>query len=276
MLKKTYTRNIANSSHLPIDSKAITNAMVLKLRQMSGRQIMVCKRVLVETNGDIDKALSLLRSRSQIQPLQPIKGVRNGIVVCRKSEDARTIVLTTLYCQTDFASRSEPFVTTANLLAESVLLCEDSKANRDIQENIAKDIASQELIADCANKTGEKIEIGNFKKYRLIGSGVIGAYVHFNRKLGSMVEIATNSEQVAVCLRSIANDIAMHIIALNPIAVDRNLASDQAEKFVENNYLVTQTFVKDNDKTIAEILAETAKKTGGQAKIKRFIRFEIS
>jgi elongation factor Ts len=271
MLKKTYSRNIANKSHLPTDSKEITNSMVLKLRRISGRQIMVCKRVLVETSGDIDKALLLLRSRSQTQPLQLINGIRNGIVVCRKSKDARTIVLATLYCQTDFASRSEPFVATANLLAESVLLCEDSKADRGIQENIAKDMAPQELIADCANKTGEKIEIGNFEKYRLIDSGVIGAYVHFNRKLGSMVKIATSSDQAAVCLRSLANDIAMHITAFNPVAIDEQPGNNN-----EGNCLVKQVFVRDDNKTVAEVLAETAKKAGGQAKIKRFIRFEIS
>ena len=208
--------------------------------------------------------------------ISPINGIRNGIVVCKKSKDARTMVLATLYCQTDFASRSEPFITTASLLAESVLLCGNNKGGQSIQETIAENMALQEIIADCAGKIREKIEIGDFKKYQLIDSGVIGAYVHFNGRFGSMVEIATSSDEVAVCLKSVAKDIAMHITALNPIAIDRNLASAQIEKFVENNCLVTQAFVKDNDKTIAEILAETAKKTGGEAKIKRFIRFEIS
>ena len=66
--------------------------------------------------------------------------------------------------------------------------------------------------------------------------------------------------EVAVCLKSVANDIVMHITAINLIAVDRNLVSTQLEKVVENNCLVTQGFVKDNNRIIAEILAETAKK----------------
>jgi len=160
-----------------------------------------------------------------------------------------------------------------------------------------------EYLTDAVSRTGEKTEVGDFVRYRLDGCGVIGSYVHFNNKLGVMVEIETSGDEVSCALAPIATDIAMHITAINPAGIDKDsidpaviekekaIAREQVKnkppniidkivegklgKFFKENCLVDQPFVKDDTKTVGQALAEAAKAAGGQAKIKRFVRLEI-
>ena len=144
--------------------------------------------------------------------------------------------------------------------------------------------------------------MGDFTRYS-VANGVIGTYVHFNNKLGSMVQVETANDEALEALSAIATDIAMHVTAINPAAVDRDsvdpaliekekaIAAEQVKnkpaniiekivegkinKFLKDNCLVDQMFVKDDSKTVGQALAEAAKQAGGEAKITRFIRFEI-
>jgi elongation factor Ts len=162
-----------------------------------------------------------------------------------------------------------------------------------------------DIVMESASKTGEKTQVGDFAKYRLDGPGLISIYVHFNRKVGTMVQIGVSDEQVAGsdATKQTAADIAMHITATKPLALDKEgidpdvierekaIYADQVKnkpaniidkivegkmkKFFVENCLVEQRFVKDDSKSVAQVLAETAKQVGGEAKIKRFVRFEV-
>jgi elongation factor Ts len=160
-----------------------------------------------------------------------------------------------------------------------------------------------DIITDTVSKTGEKVEVGAFTRYTLGGSGVFGNYVHFNNKIGSVLEVEASSDAVAQAVKQTADEIAMHITAINPLGLDqssispeviekeRAIAAEQVKgkpanilekivdgkigKFLKDNCLVEQPFVKDDSVTVGQAIANAAKAAGGQAKIKRFVRVEI-
>ena len=282
----------------------ITAGLVMKLRKMSGQGMMDCKKALQETAGDMDEAMALLRKKG-LATLEKRAGreTSEGRVVCRRSDDGKVAALATLCCETDFVSKSDDFVATADILAQCTLLADADEGADALMETAYDGRKFSEHLTDAVSKTGEKTEVGDFARYKLNASGVIGSYVHFNNKLGVMVQIETSADEVSCALAQVATDIAMHITAINPAGVDRDsidpeviekeraIAADQVKnkpaniidkiiegklgKFFKDNCLVDQPFVKDDTKTVAQALAEAAKAAGGQAKIKRFIRMEI-
>ena len=282
----------------------ISAGMVMKLRKMSGQGMMDCKNALKESGGDLDEAMAILRKKG-LATLAKRAGrdTTEGKVVSKISEDGKTAAMATLCCETDFVSKSDDFVAIANLLADSCLLCETDDGTENLSGTVVEGKTFTEHLTDTVSKTGEKTEVGDYVRYKLAGTGLIGTYIHFNDKLGAMVEIETDSDDAAKACGQVATDIAMHITAINPVSVDsdsidpaviekeRAIAAEQMKnkpaeiiekivdgkmgKFFKDNCLVDQPFVKDDSKTVREALAEGAKAGGGTAKIKRFMRFEI-
>ena len=282
----------------------ISAALVMKLRKMSGQGMMDCKKALAETGGDLDEAMALLRKKG-LATLEKRAGreTSEGRVVCRINEDSKTAAMATLCCETDFVSKSDDFASAAEKLCQCCLLCGADEGAENILETEVDGKKFSEILTDTVSKTGEKTEVGDYIRYKVSGNGLIGTYVHFNDKLGSMVQIETSNDDVSGGLSQTATDIAMHITAINPVAIDRDsidpgviekekaIAAEQVKnkpaniiekivegkinKFLKDNCLVDQMFVKDDSKTVGQALAEAAGKAGGEAKITRFIRFEI-
>lgn len=282
----------------------ISAATVMKLRKMSGQGMMDCKKALQETDGDLDAAMQLLRKKG-LATMEKRSGrdTTEGIVVSNISDDGKTAAMATLCCETDFVSRNDDFIALAEKLADCTLTCEGDQGAEAICNTQVDGKTFAEAITDVVSKTGEKTEVGDFTRYHIEGSGVFGSYVHFNNKIGTLVEIETENDDVSCGLATIATDIAMHITAINPDTVDRdsidaevvekekakaaeqitNKPPEIVEKIIEGKLgkffseycLVDQSFVKDDGKTVGQALADAAKAAGGQAKIKRFIRFEI-
>jgi elongation factor Ts len=284
----------------------VTAALVMKLRKMSGQGMMDCKKALLEADGQIDKAMVILRKKGMVT-LQKRLGreTSQGRVVCGKAQDGRTAAMVMLCCETDFVANSDDFVAAAEAVGQYALACKADEGADNILETSIDGRKFSEVVTQTAGKTGERIEVGDYARYRLPAGGVIGTYVHFNNKVGAMVEIGTGSEEVAAAegLKRIASDIAMHITAIKPLALDRDnvdseiiereksVAAEQVKnkpaniiekiiqgkmnKFFQENCLLEQAFVKDDNKSVAQVLAQEAERTGGQAEIKRFVRFEI-
>lgn len=282
----------------------ISAGTVMKLRKMSGQGMMDCKKALKESGGDLDEAMSILRKKG-LATLAKRAGrdTTEGKVVSKISEDSKTAAMATLCCETDFVSKSDDFIAIASLLADSCLLCEADDGVENLRGTVIEGKTFTEHLTDTVSKTGEKTEVGDYVRYKLSGTGLIGSYIHFNDKLGAMVEIETDSDDATKACGQVATDIAMHITAINPVSVDsdsidpaviekeRAIAAEQMKnkppeiiekivdgkmgKFFKDNCLVNQPFVKDDSKTVGQALAEAAKAGGGTAKIKRFIRFEI-
>jgi elongation factor Ts len=228
-----------------------------------------------------------------------------GLVVRKNSEDDKTSVLATLCCETDFVAKSDDFVATAKTLADYALACSADEGVDNLLETSVDGKTFNDILTETVSKTGEKTQVGDYAKFTLDGPGLIGSYIHFNEKVGTIVQIETSDEATAGndALKLAATDIAMHITATKPIALDKDqidtetierekaifaeqvkgkpeniiekIVEGKMQKFYQENCLLQQPFVKDDSKTVEQVLAEAAKQAGGEAKMKRFVRFEV-
>jgi len=284
----------------------ISAAMVVKLRKMSGQGMMDCKKALAEADGDVEKALEVLRKKGLATLAKRAeREVSEGRVVSKQSEDGKVATMATLCCETDFVAKSSDFAAASAALAEYAFVCPVDEGTENIVETAVDGKKFDAIVTEMASKTGEKIQVGDYAKYKLAGSGLISTYIHFNGKVGTMVEIETSDDKTASSdsVKQTAADIAMHITATKPLALDKDgvsaetvekerlifaeqvknkpaniidkIVDGKIKKFFAENCLVEQPFVKDDSKSVAEVLSESAKGAGGSAKIKRFVRFEV-
>ena len=280
----------------------ISASTVMKLRKISGQGMMDCKKALNDTNGDVDKAMELLRKKGLATLAKRAeRETSEGVVVSKTSEDGSIVALATLCCETDFVAKSDDFVAAAGALADFAMACPQDSGVENVLETSIDGNKFSDVLTETVSKTGEKMQVGDFARYTLDGHGLISVYIHFNQKVGTMVQIETADEVTAAAdsLRQVAADIAMHITAIKPLALDKSdiaaeiierekaifaeqiknkppniidkIVEGKLKKFFAENCLLEQPFVKDDSKTVAEVLAEAAR----EAKIKRFVRFEV-
>jgi elongation factor Ts len=284
----------------------ISAAMVMKLRKMTGQGMMDCKKALQEANGDIEQATDILRKKGLATLAKRAeRETSEGLVVRKSSADGKTAAMATLCCETDFVAKSDDFVATARTLADYALACSADEGVENVLETAVDGEKFSDLLTGTVSKTGEKTQVGDYAKYKLDGPGLISTYIHFNEKVGTMLQIETSDDKVAAAdtLKQTASDIAMHITATKPMALDKEqidseiierekaifaeqvqnkpaniiekIVEGKMRKFFAENCLLDQPFVKDDSKSVAQVLAEAAKQAGGEAKIKRFVRFEV-
>ncbi len=282
----------------------ITAATVMKLRKMSGQGMMDCKKALKDTNGDIDEAMNILRKKGMAtMEKRAARDTSQGRIVVKTAGE--TTVMASLCCETDFVAKNEDFIDAANLLCDYVLKC-DCDGGEKIEDVEIDGKKFETVITDLVSKTGEKTEIGDCVKYKAGENSCIGSYIHFNNKVGAIVELEASDAATAKSeeLKKIAEDICMHISALNPMALNKDnvdpeaiekekaIAAEQVQnkpaniidkivegkinKFLSENCLVNQKFVKNEELTVEQAVAQAAKAAGGTASIKRFDRIEIA
>ncbi len=284
----------------------ISASMVMKLRKMSGQGMMDCKKALEESNGDVEQAVDILRKKGLATLAKRAeRETTEGLVVGKKSEDGKVAAMATFCCETDFVTKSDDFKAGATKLGDFALACSADEGTGNVLETTVGGKKFSDIVTEIVSKTGEKIQVGDFAKYKLDGLGLISTYIHFNGKVGTMVQIETSDEKTAEAevMRRTAADIAMHITATKPLALDKSgisaekiereksifaeqiknkpaniidkIVEGKMKKFFSENCLIEQQFVKDDSKTVAQILDEAAKQSGGTANIKRFVRFEV-
>jgi elongation factor Ts len=284
----------------------IAAATVMKLRKMSGQGMMDCKQALTESDGDLDKAIEILRKKGLATLAKRAeRETSEGLVISKTSSDGSTVALASLCCETDFVTKSDDFAAAAEKLGDYCLACSQDTGADALAQTELDGKKFSDIITETVSKTGEKTQIGDYARFKLDSPGLIAVYIHFNHKVGTMLQIETSDDNVASAdsVRTAANDIAMHITATKPLALDKDgidpkiiekekaiyaeqvkgkpaniidkIVEGKMKKFYTENCLLEQPFVKDDSKTIAKVLEEAAKSAGGTAKIKRFARFEV-
>jgi elongation factor Ts len=244
------------------------------------------------------KGLATLAKRAE-------RETSEGAVISWQSPDNKEAALATLCCETDFVAKSDDFLQLARDIRDYIGSTKGTQGAESVLQTILAGRTFQEVLTEVVSKTGEKMQVGDYARFRLEGAGIIGTYVHFNNKVGSMVQIETSDGQVAQApsIKQAASDIAMHITASKPIALDidsldpevierergiyaaqvqnkppevvKRIVEGKLKKFYSDYCLLEQPFVKDDSKTVRQVLAEAAKQAGGQADIKQFVRFEV-
>ena len=284
----------------------ISTSTVVKLRKISGQGMMDCKNALNQANGDIDKALEILRKKGLATLAKRAeRETSEGVVISTANDDKKVTGLATLCCETDFVAKSNDFITAANAMTDYILHCSADEGIENLLETAVNGKKLRDVITEVVSKTGEKIEVGDYARYKLDSPGLISVYVHFNKKVGAMVQMDTDTEETSKSpvIAQVAADIAMHVTAAKPLALDKDgidqkiieqekaiyaeqiknkpaniidkIVEGKLKKFFAENCLLEQPFVKDDTKTVGEIIAQAAKQCTGKATIRRFVRFGV-
>ncbi len=272
---------------------AITASLVKELRERTSCGMMECKKALVETAGDVEAAIELMRKSGQAKAAKKAgRTAADGLIVIRQSDDGRRAVMLEVNCETDFVAKDQNFVSFAEAVAERVLKVGAENIEELMQQPLheGEDTTIDQAREALISKIGENMNVRRFVRFDA-AEGVIATYRHGIR-IGVLVELSQGDD-------ALGRDLAMHIAASNPVCVsaedvpaemlarEREIFMAQAadsgkpanivEKIVEGRIrkylaevtLVGQPFVKDPDISVEKLLSST----GG--KVVRFQRFEV-
>jgi elongation factor Ts len=275
---------------------AITAADVNKLRQQTGAGMMDCKNALVESNGDFDTAVDLLRKKGQkIAAKRGDNDAKEGLIFAQTSQDGTKGILLKLNCETDFVAKNDTFRDFVQSLVDVAMTNSPSTTEDLLALPYDTRLSVGEKITEQIGVVGEKLEISS---YSVVNASKVVAYNHPGNQLASLVGLNSGSEASEVAGLQIAMQVAaMAPLALNkdgidPRTIERELEvgkdlaiqegkpADMAEKiaqgrlgkFFAENTLLSQAFIKDNKVTVEQFLAQTEKDLA----ITEFKRFSLS
>jgi len=266
----------------------VTAAMVKELRERTGAGMMDCKKALAETNGDMSKAADYLREKGIAKAAKKSGRIAaEGAVAAYVSADGKVASMVEVNCETDFTANNENFRKLVKEVTEQV-----AKVNpADLDALNESKIGSKkviDLVTEATATIGEKISVRRFIRYET--KGKLTSYIHMGGKIGVLVELDGGSDELG-------KDVALQIAAMNPLAVDRDrvdaaelehekeilrkqaleegkpekiverMVEGRIKKFYKEVCLVEQEFVKDNEKTVNDIL--------GGVKVLNFARYQL-
>lgn len=269
----------------------ITASMVKDLRTQTGAGMMDCKKALVEAEGDIAKAVDILRKKGLSQAAKKASRVAaEGAVGSAVSEDGKTGTILEVNCETDFVGTNEDFRNLAASIADQILAVNPA----DVEALLDSEIDGKkvrDLVTEAVAKIGENISVRRFVRYES-AEGKVYSYIHGGGKIGVLVEMIGADDELG-------KDIAMQVAAANPSYLDRTQVSrdeidhekevlavearneGKPENIIEkmvigriNKYykevcLVDQEFIKDGDLTISKLLKSK------NASVVRFARYQL-
>jgi elongation factor Ts len=259
----------------------ITAAEINKLRQTTGAGMMDCRKALIESDGDFEKAIDYLRKKGQkVAALRSDREAKEGVIIAKTTADNKTGFIITLACETDFVAKNSDFVEFAKSIME-VAVKNNLHSLEELQNAKLDGVTVADKINDQVARIGEKIQLARFER---IDAEAVAAYIHGAYRMGVLVGLTKNSTQVLEAGR----DLAMQIAAMNPVAVDpdsisaemiareKAIVTDQIKNdpkmagkpdemidkiavgklnaFFKENTLLAQAYVKDAAKTVGDYL----------------------
>ena len=276
----------------------ITAADVNKLRQATSAGMMDCKKALEEANGDFEKATEIIRKKGQmVAAKRADREATEGAVLAKINGDGTFGALTTLCCETDFVAKNEQFVQ----FADSILSLAIDNKPADLAALKGLKLGAQtvgDAVTERVGIIGEKIDLINYFK---IEAAQVIANIHPGNKLATLVGFSKKLADIQV-----GKDVAMQIAAMNPVAVDKDsipasviekereiameqtrndkknegkpanivekIAEGKLEKYLKENTLVNQEFIKDSKSTVGQYLQKVDK----DLKVTAFFRYTLN
>ena len=278
----------------------ITASMVKELRQMTDAAMMECKKALVEAEGDMDKAVDILRTRGLAAVAKKAgRATNEGVVWPVVAADAKSAIIFEMNCETDFVSGNAKYKEYAQRIGAAALAAKPADMDAFKAAKGEDGVTVEEILTDAIHILGENIQVARFE---LIEADAIASYIHMGGKIGVVVTFDTDCDATSEVFTEYGHGVAMQVAADNPVAVDasgvdealvaheREIYMAQAaesgkpqniqEKMVEgriNKYLaevtlVGKSYIKDTDLSIAQFTEKTAKELGGSIKITGYRR----
>ena len=285
---------------------AFTAADVKALREKTGVGMMDCKKALTEADGDMERAIDVLREKGLAASAKKAGRIAaEGIVLAYTDEAKKVSVLVEVNSETDFVAKNEKFVNYVTAVAKTI--ADTNPA--DVDELLAKPLAGdtrtvQENLQDMVLSIGENMKIRRFERVE----GITTSYIHGGGSVGVLVMFDTDDKTAATdAFKVMGKDVAMQIAAMSPAYLDEasvpadvlahekeitkaQLAEDpkmagkpeqvlakivdgKIVKYFKENCLLDQDFVKDGDMNVAKYVASVAKELGADIKVTGFIRY---
>ncbi len=266
---------------------------VKELRERTGAGIMDCKAALLETKGDMEKAIDFLRKKGMASAAKRAgRDAKEGLIGIEvKGQDA---VIAEVNCETDFVARTDDFKALLKLVISETFAKGDQAVSS---------AAVTDRVAELSGKIGEKILARRAKKVH--GAGALFSYVHSNQKLGIVIELGTSKPDTRnnAAFQELGRNLAMQVAASNPLCVTRREVPAEAierekaiyreevkgkpenivekillgklEKFYQAQCLTEQPFIKEDKKSVKVLMDEVSKQVGDTVEIKQFVRFQL-
>ena len=288
---------------------AVTAQMVKELREMTGAGMMDCKKVLTEADGDMEKAVELLREKGLAASAKKAGRIASeGMVEIFLSEDNKVGAIVEVNSETDFVAKNQVFRDYVAAVAKQAAESTAADIDAFFEEKWALDtqFTVKEALSQQVAVIGENLNIRRFERYTKAQAGKLVSYIHGGGRIGVMIELACENE--AEELVELGKNIAMQIAALNPkfiteadvpaefIAKETEILTAQAmndpknakkpeniiakmiegrlKKELKEMCLVEQPYVKDTDMTVQQYIDSVAKAVGAPISIARIVRFE--
>jgi elongation factor Ts len=282
----------------------ITAAMVKQLREMTDSPMMECKKALVEADGDIDKAVDVLRTMGIAKAVKKAgRDTNEGTVGTFVSEDGRIGAMVEVSCETDFVGTNPKFTGFAAEVAQAVANNDPADIDALKASSFAGDETVDAALTEMIHVMGENMKIARFTRIQ-VENGAVASYVH-GGKIGVLVEFGFEKPETASneTFKNFAHDVALQVAAAAPVAarredvpaetvehemaiykkqaadsgkpehIQQKMAEGRLEKFMKENVLTDQVFIKDSDTTISKLMAKVSKECGDTIVILSFQRF---
>ncbi len=258
----------------------ITAADVAKLRKLTGAGMMDCKNALVEANGDMERAIELIRERGKaIANKRADREAGEGAALSKVNQAGSRGAMIVLNCETDFVAKNADFLGVANKILDHAL--NTAPANLDaLKESSLDGRKVADFVAEFSGITGEKVELSYYEQ---VEAPMVVSYIHMGNKLATLVGFSK-----AIDIQA-AKDVAMQVAAMSPVAIDKDdvpedirqkefeigreqarlegkpenmldkIAEGKLQKFYKESTLLNQEFVKDSKLTIRQYLQSVDK-----------------
>lgn len=240
--------------------------------------MMDCKKALTAADGDFDKAIEIIREKGQaVAQKRSDREAAEGVVFSKTTDDAKKGFILSLNCETDFVAKNDDFIK----LAHQILDLAVKEQPKDLDELLNKDLNGKSVAETIKYQTGiigEKLELSY---YDFLEAPQVTSYIHMDNKLAALIGL--NQEQIET---QVGRDVAMQVAAMNPVAVDKDqvpqdvvekeleigrkqakadgkpdnlldkIAQGKLGKFMKENTLLNQEFIKDSKKSVRDYLQE--------------------
>ncbi len=266
---------------------------VKTLREKTNAGLMECKRALIETNGDLEAAVDVLRKKGVASAAKKAdREAKDGVIAQAILSGSKVGVIVEVNCETDFVAKNDLFKSFTDEIAKK------------IAEEPGAEFESDRVAA--VQKIGENVRIRRSARIEVTGNGSLAAYIHTGGKVGVLVEVGAEKDATATSeeFKQLLRDITLQIAAANPVCVDRTqvppalaareraiyrdqVPSGKTEQMVEaiiegkmNKFysgacLIDQAFIKNPDQTIAQLVAAKSKELGDTLVVRQFIRYMV-
>mgnify|MGYP000391409824 CR=1 FL=1 len=260
-----------------MSTATVTAADINKLRQATGAGMMDCRKALTESNNDFEAAIDWLRKQGQkVAAKRSDREAKEGVVIAKTTPDHKAGIVLCISCETDFVSKNADFVAFAQSIADAAI-SNNVKSAEELNAVEINGAKVSDMINDKLASIGEKIEIQKFER---IEAPFVASYIHGANRMGVLVGMNKEAADAG-------KDVAMQIAAMNPLAIDESaidpatiarekdiaieqikaegkpaemaekIALGKVNKFLKDNTLLAQPFVKDNAKSVGDYLKAT-------------------